>query len=193
MTVVVSYTISGDFTNGINLDQLTNEIEDDPGIDTAVLQYINIDNDDVDLVFDIALTGSEDTALDTLISNHVSLIIDQYISVGMNPCITDSTDYVSIYSYIYEGSDIMGVIQNFRFIAKMDSGLTNYNIKLTDITNIQTIFEETYTNLTDRIITITNISNIPKTIAIFELNIKVTGGTGIEKAQIKALEYGILK
>ena len=38
MTVAVSYTISGDFTSGINLEQLTDEIVAESGRDTAILQ-----------------------------------------------------------------------------------------------------------------------------------------------------------
>ena len=192
MVVAVNYTMSGDFASGINTGQLYDEIlADTANINIAVIQYININGDDIDVVFDVALTASEQTALDTLVTNHTSELILKKANIGFTECITSSTFYSVVFTFIFSGQDEIGVVNKINLVGKMDSGATNYSIKIFDKTNINIIAETTFTNTEDAILVMDSVSNITDSQAIWEVQLKKTGGDSSQLAHLKSLQLAI--
>ncbi len=79
MTTTYTKSLLSDFGENLNTVQLQIEINNDISISPTCLGVINI-ADDVDIIFDSALSGPEQTNLDTLISNYV---LDN--TFGINP------------------------------------------------------------------------------------------------------------
>lgn len=68
-----TYSLSGDFTNGVCIASLTSEIEAEGAITTG-LTYIVVspasNDDNVEIIFDSTLSGGEETALDGVVAAH---------------------------------------------------------------------------------------------------------------------------
>lgn len=191
MAVTETRSIITDFSGSIpNIGQLGDIIVADPAISTAVFKRITISGDVVKIKFDVALLSGELTALNNLITTFSNTPIYSRISIGMNECSTESTDYVVLYTYIFPGEDEVGNVTEIKAVGRIDSGATNYSVKFVDITNVAVISETTFTNTVDQIITLTTPSNISTTEAIWELQLKKSGGT-TESAHIKSMELGI--
>lgn len=88
-----SYTISTEITSGLlNSDLLTQEIEDDVGITTA-LTRIDSSGDDLDIYFVSALSGAEITALDALVLAHSGVVtLDMFQRNEENTTSTDTLE-----------------------------------------------------------------------------------------------------
>ena len=69
MTFTYNYSLSSDFGGNINIGDLKNEIEAEGGI-TPVLSGITRNDDDIDIIFESALSGGEQTTLNGLVSTH---------------------------------------------------------------------------------------------------------------------------
>jgi len=86
-----TYSISQDFPNQkVDSDRLTKEI-DESAIVTG-LDYINTSGDDCDIWFDDALSGGEETILDTIVANHSGAAIPPSAPDAFNP---DTTIFIS--------------------------------------------------------------------------------------------------
>jgi hypothetical protein len=64
-----TYSLSGDFGGNINAGMLDEEITDNGSI-TENLSYVNVDEDDVSIIFDSALSSGEMTELNNVVSAH---------------------------------------------------------------------------------------------------------------------------
>lgn len=62
--------------SGVNLEQLTNEIQQEPAI-TVGLEFINYSNPIVDVFMSGVLTGVEETALGNVVSGHVVMALPE--------------------------------------------------------------------------------------------------------------------
>lgn len=71
MSTIYTYSLSGDFTNGLNSTQLHSEIVDSSIV--PVLNYVNTIANDVDIEFVSALSGSDQTTLSGLITAHTQI------------------------------------------------------------------------------------------------------------------------
>ena len=69
-------------------------------------------------------------------------------------------------------------ISSIKIISFMDSGMDSYSVKIINSGTGQLIAENTFTNTTPQINTITNISNLPLNEAIIEFSIRRNGGNG---------------
>lgn len=65
-----TYSLSSDFPGNITPHLLREEILGNPGI-TTVFNYIQVDNDDVKIVFLLNLSGAEEAVLDTIVDSHI--------------------------------------------------------------------------------------------------------------------------
>ncbi len=92
MTTTYTKSLVSDFGGNLNTVQLRIEINNDVSISPTCLAVINI-ADDVDIIFDSALSGPEQTNLDTVISSHDSTVYAGSIFVAH-----DSTGNISINS-----------------------------------------------------------------------------------------------
>ncbi len=65
-------SLSTNFSGSLRQAQLDREIHDDAGIPAAM--YINVDGDDITIMFASALSGAELTVLGTIISTHSPVV-----------------------------------------------------------------------------------------------------------------------
>ena len=125
MTTTYTYSKSINFPNGIDVGKLYIEITSNVSIITANLININTMNNEVNITFNNSLTIDEKNILDTLISNHLPTQVMKYsyskiIFSGL--VTTNSSNYKSMITFIYNGSDPeMSNINNMLIISYMDS------------------------------------------------------------------------
>jgi hypothetical protein len=70
MSYTYTYSLSQDFLNGFSKSQFTIEVSNSPNI-SQPLYYVDLDGDDIDVVFGGALSTVEQFVLDQIVSNHV--------------------------------------------------------------------------------------------------------------------------
>lgn len=188
--VETTYTksLATDFGGNINESQLHREIT--LAIPGTALIGVNRSEDVVELIFADVLSGGDETILGTTISNHVPVTgtrKSRFFTYTPKTTKTNSTIYQRLGGpFKYNGSIEMGQINQVEVISKMDTGMTSYSVRLYDATN-ETIIAETTgkTNLTEEIVNLGTISNVPEDEAIFEIHIKRVGGTTSTYAYIE--------
>jgi len=190
MATTYNYSVTSDFGGNINIKQLGDTIASESGI-TINLTGILIDGDNVDIIFDAALSAGEHTTLDGIISSHDSNEIKgKYIFYIITPK-KDSiktSSYTNTVLFKYDGSNNVGTINYIEIIAYMDSGITSYSARVYDKTNNQVIAEATgLTNTVEAINDLGTISNVPTDQAIFELQMKRVGGSGNKNVYIESI------
>jgi hypothetical protein len=188
--VQTTYTksLTTDFGGNINESQLHREIAS--AIPGTTLVGVNRTGDVIDLIFADALSGGNQTILNTTISNHVPMTgtrKSRFFTYTPKTTKTNNTIYQRLGGpFKYNGSIEMGPINQVEVISKMDTGATSYSVRLYDATN-ETIIAETTgkTNLTESIVDLGTISNVPEDEAILEIHIKLVGGTTSTYAYIE--------
>jgi hypothetical protein len=189
---IYTRSITTDF-GGNRVINLHPEIVAETGITTTLLRVDTL-GDAVYIVFDSALSGGEETLLNTVISNHdnnIQVAYKSVITVSPKNTIFSNTTYSREYLFVYKGSDKIGTISKIEVIGYMDNGVTSYSIKIGDKTNNTVIAENTFTNTTEGIVSCTPISNIPTGQSIIEIFIKKTGGIANQKAYVESINLYI--
>ena len=172
-----------------DIDQLQQEITDS-SIASATIQYITRTGDVVDIVFDATINGGDQTTLDGLVSSHVPIAIVNYdntITINPRNDTFSSTSYTRVGTITYEGTDSTNSIKKITSLSYKDSGVTNYALRLYDVTNTSVIASATFTNESEAICDLGTISNLPTSAAILEIQGKKTGGTGNQKFLIDSV------
>lgn len=90
---------------------------------------------------------------------------------------TSNTTYTTIYKFQFPGTND-STITSIKFISYMDNTVTSYDIRLYDFTNDTVLGSGNYTNEVSAINTISSISNLPTSEAVFEIQFKRNGGSG---------------
>ena len=171
------YSYSGNFNSIILPDQLKEQIGKETKIE-AKCKNIEIEEDNVIIYFDRKISEDEKKLLDNVINFHHT-VFDTYdddeesksIYIVTNPIQFKEKTYQEIASFVYDGLISSYIIDKITLITKGD----NYSIRLYDITNKKTLFEQNYTNkeYEENIIKSSNIKNIPEAKAIIELHVKI--------------------
>ncbi len=178
MVTVYNYSLSSDFVGGLTPNQLWNEIEADTNIAPTCLIVFNV-GDNVDIKFDSALSGSEQTALNILVSSHTPITHQGYsvtnISIS-NYSITDIT-YTTVTSFNFPGTNVMTDISHMKIISMMEEGGTSYDVKVYDVTNNKQLAVANFNNTDESICDMGTLSNLPTGEAIVEIMAKVNGNT----------------
>lgn len=184
MSVTYTKSIITDFNNNINTSKLANEIVNQGFIPT--LLTINTLGDAVYIIFNMSLSVGEQTVLNTVISNHtgVNIVYETISKISLKNDIISTTSYIRVGTFIYPGSNHMTNISKITGIGYMESGVTNYSIRIYDKTNNLTIVENTFTNINEDILNLGLISNIPTEESVIEISVKKTGGNGNNKAYV---------
>ena len=179
-----TYSLASDFGGNLNSRQLHDEIDANNNIVPNIIGVV-ITGDVVDIIFDSGLNAGEQTTLNGLISAHTPVTIvtyDNTIKLTPKNSNISNTSYSRVDTFVYEGSDTIGTIKKISGIGYMDSGVTNFSIKLYDKTNGLIIAESSFTDTTESILSITPINNVPTGQALIEILVKKTGGNGNQKA-----------
>lgn len=174
-------TISIDFSGNLKSNQFHLEIEAEPGITGANLVGIQVTGDTVEIEFDGSLSAGEQTTLNTLISNHSpnSDVGGVISNISVPEHFIDLTNYTTIATFSYPGSNNWPNTSNIKVISIMETGGTSYDIKIMDITNNNQIVTKNLTNVDEEICDLGTLSNLPTDPAIFEVQAKIVGSSTV--------------
>lgn len=148
------------------------EIKAESRITKTFIGVTEVDTDNIDIEFSLALSTTEQTTLETVvIPNHdnsplYSAVFVQTIPLCENKKI--STSWTKLGSILFPGT-VYNTITAIKILSYQESQLTNHKIRIYDITNNTIIAEGTFTNEILAINDLGTISNIPNDVAIFEI------------------------
>lgn len=101
---------------------------------------------------------------------------------------TASTNYVQVAIFYFAGTDAIGTPTAFKAIGFKDATPTSWDIQVVDLTNALTIATKTgNTGTAAEIVDMGTLSNLPTGPAMFEVQLKRTGGTGGSEVHAHAL------
>lgn len=170
MTKIFNYSVGSDFDGNFNPGQFFHEIESS-NIEKRCF-HSKQDGDSVEIVFETDLSGSEETILNSLVSSHIIRYNFETPPFTFQPVVVKSTTWKQVLSFYINGTNNSQIIQEVKLYSKQQNGGSNYKVRLYDVTNSKTIFEETYTNTSFTSHNITSFSNHPDEEAILELHMK---------------------
>lgn len=102
------------------------------------------------------------------------------IMVGGHQTDNNTTSYVTTTRFLFPGTDVVGTPTVMKAIIWKDAGATSVDIRIYDLTNAQVITTKSGTSDTPVMELLTAPSNLPTGQAIFEIQIKRTGGAGTD-------------
>ena len=179
-----TYSLSSDFSNGLNPEQLRSEINSDNGIVPLCVTISNT-GDVVNIIFDNGLSNDEKTTLSTLVGSHMANYNEPKTTFYVvEPTTTEiySSSYQLVKKFKYGGINAIGNINYIEVISRMDKGVSSYSLRVTRGDTQEVIAEATgLTNTVSEINDLGLINNVPNTPKIFELHAKRSGGSGFKK------------
>ena len=190
MSSTYTKSIASDFGGSFSPRQFHDEIENDVTITTNLIG-INTTGDAVDIIFSSALSGAEETQLNSLISSYsYQQMFETKNIVTVNPKVesVNTDSYRRIMVYIYPGN-VYNTINNIKVVSYMDSGITSYDIQIRNATNGTTIVTKNLTNTTEQINDLGTLSNIPNSEARLEISVKKTGGNSSKYVYIESISF----
>jgi len=178
MLTKYNYSLSTHFPNGINIKQLVDEIDD--CISTKF--HISVHGDFVDFLFTNPISIPDIFKLDDINSHHIPNNLPFYNNINTikldSQTIITSDIYSKVAEFNYPGTQNTNNIRQLIINSYMDIGVTNYCIRLFDVTNRLTMAEQIFTNTNPQIpISFSNITNIPKKPAFINLQVNKSGGS----------------
>lgn len=96
---------------------------------------------------------------------------------------TSSNTYEVIITLTVPGESV-NPVENIKLLSYKDNGITSYDIRIYDATNNQIISETNFSNNLLEINTISNLSNLPSTESIIEIQTKKNGGNNSKNVHI---------
>ena len=185
MPFIVTKSRSGDFASGLNTGQLHKEIENDTGIVANILS-ISTNSDVINIKFETEPDANDLTNLETRILAHVPkpiYKITKVVSEARSSHSTQETSWLTLETFLFAGTNHVDSIIDSLFSSRKDASVTNYRLRLQDVTNSATIaMSDQLTNDTDAFYTLGEITNLPEEAAMFEWQIEVVGGSGKNKS-----------
>ena len=172
MSSIYPYTLSTDFSNGVNSAKLYEEII--AVITSPVLEYINVNTsgDLVEIVFAASLSGPQEITLDGLVAAHDGspTIVLKSRTIAINTE-TKLEYYHKINTFFFSGS-LKEDIRSISVIANIKNDTNSYDVRIYDKTNKQVIASANFTNVESELNDLGTLSNIPTGESIFELQVK---------------------
>lgn len=183
---IYTYSIYFDF-GGVDpvLDQIHSIIEADTNI-TVALVGINSNGDDVHIVFESALSGAEETVLDNIVTNYtvVPKTGEQITNISTNNDIVDSEQYITVLVFNFPGINKWKYVSNIKIIACMEDDGASFDVRVYDVTNNNEICSTNISVAEQCVSDLGELTNLPITEAIFELQVKVNGSTTVHVKNI---------
>ncbi len=180
MPTTYTKSLSSDFGGNLQTTQLQKEINSDGAISHTCIAVLSRGTD-VQLIFDTALDGAEQTALNAVVAAHTPAT-----AVGANTAViaieendVSNINYQVLRSFEFAGESFSDVT-HFKVVAQMGAGGTSYDIRIYDITNNYEICKNNFTNETMSVCDLGSLSNIPSGSAIFEIQCRVVGVTEVD-------------
>lgn len=185
-TTTYTFSIASDFGGNIDPYELQMQIVASPIAEP--IQYVNTDDDVVAIVFANELTGPDQTILANIITNYTAAPeVSRTVLATLVPRekTYSSTSYARMSTFVYNGTLHSPPITAVSFVGYMMPGSVSFTIRmLALLTPSVVILEEAFTNTTEAMQTITNISNLPTQQSVIEFQVKrnaTGGGTAIGK------------
>jgi len=151
---------NADFPNGIILDEFQLLVSSNG----LPITYIEQTGSDIYLNFSTTLDGTQTTLLNSLISSYTPIpIIKKVENIQCNPTSSRVNGYQRVATYTYYPDVIGFTINKIKTLSYMDSGGSNYKIRIINLENAQIIVEQTLTNISIAEIDLGTLSNIPTT------------------------------
>ena len=178
---IYSYNINTYFPTGAyNFNYLRKEINDS-AISTATVITIkhNREHTEIDITFNSALSGGDQTILDSIVSAHVAYIpsfYDYHERLQTRETIRASDVPVRIFMYKFPGTIMYGNMQLVTVTGYMDPAVTSYDVEIVDTLTDTTVGTGSFTNTTEAENIIT-LSTQPENRAFLEFRVKKIGGT----------------
>ncbi len=155
-----NYSNTLNFPNGLQEGQLMREIENSSTILVKIISIVKI-GDDIDMLFESALSASEETELNIIIANHVPITGKETINITFSKSSVKTSTYQMVVAFGYKGSREAGSIETFKVVSKKDETATDYSVRVYDVNNNKVLVEETFTNNKDEVHVLSNINNVP--------------------------------
>jgi len=173
------YSLSNNFDGQVKLDQLHQEIEN-IGITGANFIGITQTSNEIAVIYDNELNIDEQIVLDDAIANHIpdnSPPRNNFINYSPTIAKVQSTSYTKVGSIFLDNSKLE--ITYIDVVAFKGNNQASYNIRIYDTINDNVIVESTnLTNTESSIINLGNLSNIPSTSTVYEIQAKLSALTG---------------
>lgn len=170
----MSYTFSlnTNFNGDLYPHQLYSDIIGNSSI-TKTLDGIDTNGDIVTITFTSALSGSEVTALNNVITNYIYIPLNRCRIDAMTPNYTRiGTLFTSLATTFYFDIGSMLDLCDVKILSNTTGG--NYTVRLYDITNSKLMASATFTNTSSRMNLLGTISNIPTNNAMLEVHVKTS-------------------
>ena len=173
MATTYSYQISTTFSNGVNSSKIFEEvltaIPSGPNLETILTDTAN---DNIDFIFESALSGGQTTTLESVLSAHDGLptlnLKNKNIEVNVE---TKLTNFFKVKTFYIKGK-LTENIRNIKILSNIKNDTSSYTARIYDIANYNIIAEATFTNTDSQLNDLGTISNVPNNESIFELQIK---------------------
>lgn len=169
-----SFSVSNGFATLGNISILSNSITNNIPVE---LQTINPYGDAIEIIFTSDLNDQQKVTLNNIVSNWdnvTAITYSKIVPINVHAHGIDSTVHKRYGVYPYLGSDLLGDIKKI-CISSYGTTTDGYCIRIFDITNNNIIAESECYNIIEDIIDLGPISNIPKTPALLEIQIKKLG------------------
>lgn len=176
--IIYTYSLSVDFPDGLMTNQFHKILADTNSISVNFLG-LNVYDDVVEIIYESALSGGEETTLNSIISAYVpSDGPEKHKSYHVFPTVTSlvSLNWTSVGLFKYGGSLKEGLINYVDVIARTGSSITTYDARIVNTNNGQTLCTVTgLNNTTYQLNDMGNISNIPEEEAIMDIQMRRNG------------------
>ena len=185
-----SFSITNGYNTLDNIAILNNLITTDINVQ---LISTNPYGDAIEITFDGTLSGEDAVKLHNIVTNWDNNTVIKYDKVintslsSMNGIV--NTLYKRCGVYGYDGITTVGRIKKITIVGYKDSGVTNYSVRIFDVTNSETIVEATFDNETENVLDMGILNNIPNDSAIIEIQIKKSGGTNAQKSYVSNITF----
>lgn len=166
------YSVQNDFGNVTpNIDQLYNEILNNPNITQNVNRYGSFD-DNIIFEFNSTLSQNEKNILDNIVSSHIpqfEIETNNFIQLIPKRNIVNSNTYTQICTSFVPNI----YYAKIKIMAYMENINNSYEIKITDLNNRTILLEKLFTNITESIQEM-ELNNINST--YIEFSLRKNGG-----------------
>ena len=184
-----TYTISIVFSAGVDTSKLQEEIN--ANVNISDCSYIDTVDDEIYLYFTLTLSGAEITTLESIMVAHVldppQLTLLSAVIVPVKLDSTNNTTYTKFGSYTYLGNIRERTLKAVYFVGYMDVGVTNYSVRIFNVTNNTLIVEKTFTNTAELSLDMGVVANVPTGQATLEMQLRKNGGSNNQRVYVNSI------
>ena len=178
-----TFTVSPATLSNKNLSELNTKISQK--INVPINTVNSNGNSKVNVDFNDELSNSERIKLHKVLlswDTESTNIYEKIIPVYLNGNGINTSSYLRYGVYGYSGTNLTLSFKKISIVAYMDNTVTDYSVRIFNMTNSNIIAEATFTNTTEQILDMGSLSNIPSNPSILEIHLKRNGGNNNSKA-----------